>query len=132
MTTVPEYVDRHIQLRDGIGKLIVITYAINSNSLGRSWMTQAEIAERVSRTLRTVKWHMARLLRPAEGPAPLLREGRTYVIVGYAEHEPGYCPHGDCIREALGDELAVRRRANAARRAREYRERLAGRGAQTG
>lgn len=124
MTTPSEYVDRHARMRDGMARMILMTYAANSNAVGRSFLTQAQVAERVSRAVRTVKWHMAHLLRPADGTDPWLRrDGRTYVIRGYAEHDPHHCPLGDCIAEAVGDELAARRRAAGARRARQWRER---------
>jgi len=121
VTTPSEYVDRHVRMRDGMGKLILMTYAANANAVGRSRMTQAEIAERVSRSERVVRSHMRGLLR---GDPPFLaREGRTYVILGYAEHETAYCGHGECVIEAAGDELGARRRKQSAERARAYRQR---------
>lgn len=96
---------------------VAILAANDKRNTGRIRMTNAEIAQSRSTrdgargaSERTVREQTGQLV--ADGRF-LAREGWTYIIVGYAEHDTRYCWHGDCIKDAT--EARVKALEKAAR-----------------
>lgn len=102
---------------------------------GRARITNAQIADRRSLgkrvSERTVRGQTGAMVRSGRF---LRREGWTYVLVGYAEHDVRYCDHQDCINDAAAltnrpepaDETTILRRKKDAYRKRQQRAARAG------
>ena len=94
---------------------ISVLVAHDKGNTGRIKMTNADIAmRRVTGqrknppSERTVRKQTALLV--AEG-IHLAREGWTWIILGYAEHDIRHCPNGDCIIDLTEIRKAERARA---------------------
>mgnify|MGYP001564125449 CR=1 FL=1 len=79
--------------------LLVIAY--EANAQGRSRITQPMIAAARKLSIKTIEKHMRALLRPTAGK-PWLEKGggRTYILRGFAEHDPQTCPLIECQADA--------------------------------
>lgn len=120
-----EYARRHVIYRLNSTKgLIVMVVASLADDRGRARTTQWMIAEDIGKSLATVERAMRWLLDPTS--AVLAKGGgRTYVLVGYATHDPVRCGHVECEAEYGAETVSARKRRLAADRARRYRAKKA-------
>lgn len=102
--------------------LVLMVLADVADENGRARMTQAMVVTDIGSTLSTIKKAFQSLQREC---FLIKGGGRTYVIVGIAEHNIMSCVHVECAAEAesiRGGGVSARKRALAAARARKARE----------
>lgn len=89
------FVVRHVRGITTAQRAILGVMAEVSNTYGRTRITQSGIAAVVELSRRQVERH-ARALQLAK---IIEREGRTWVIVGVADHDIATCDHPWCVKE---------------------------------
>lgn len=118
------FVRRHLQGEVNRTKgLVLMNLADVADELGRARMTQGMVATDMRCALSTVKaaWKSLK-----QGKYLAKGGGRTWLILGVAEHDLMTCPNVECAAEADSIRMggrSVQKRALAAERARRFRER---------
>jgi hypothetical protein len=123
--TPTEFARRHVisALSSTRGLIVMVVASVTDPRTGRGRITQREIAEDMGKSLATVERGMRWLLADGSGPVLAKARGRGYLLVGYLDHDPYRCGHGECEAEWTIPLASMVQRSKAAERARRYRER---------
>lgn len=120
-----EFARRHVVYRlNSLRAAIVLVIASQADSRGKARTIQRYIAEDLGKSLRTIERAMVWLLSEDSGPVLRHGGGRTYVLVGYVEHDPYTCRNVECESDYTHRLDGYRKKAAARDRQRRRRERL--------
>lgn len=100
---------------------MVVASLANRDGVART--TQRFIAEDMGKSLNTVKRQTRWLMSAESGPVLVKGRGRTYILAGYAVHDPYRCGNPECESDFTHQLDSDRRRALARDRQRRRRER---------
>lgn len=122
-----EFARRHVIYRLNSTKgLIVMAVASQVDPrTGKARTVQKFIAEDLGKTLSTIKTAMQWLLSIESGPVLAKGGGRTYMVVGFLDHDPATCGNVECRSDVINADRGDRKRALARERARRHRAKRA-------